>query len=116
MSSHESGAAPRVGPCVKQTVKATVVAPNGSRYVGTNECLNAQDVCPRADLPTGVGYEMCRDICRQTGHAEINALLAAGEAAFGGALYLEGHTYACEPCRRAALTAGVEIIIGAPPA
>ena len=103
--------------CAKQTVTATVIAPDGHRFVGTNFALNPQPTCPRAEMPTGVGYELCRSICQQDAHAEVNAIAAAGEAAAGAILYLEGHTYACEPCKAAAREAGVaEIIIGGPPA
>jgi deoxycytidylate deaminase len=106
-----------IGPCVKQAVTATIVSPTGERFIGTNHCLNAQTVCPRAGMATGVGYELCRDVCQQPAHAEVNAVAVAGDAARGGTLYLEGHTYACEPCKRCAADAGIsEIIIGAPPA
>lgn len=105
-----------IGPCTKQTVTATIVTPEGERFVGTNFVRNAQPVCPRADMPTGVGYELCRTVCDQSGHAEPNAIAAAGEKARGATLYLEGHTYACEPCKAACAEAGVrEIVIGAPP-
>jgi len=67
-------------------------------------------------MPSGVGYELCRDICQQPAHAEVNALASAGDHALGGTLYLEGHTYACDPCKEAAAKAGiVAIVIGAPP-
>lgn len=104
------------GPCAKQITRATIIALDGSRYVGENVCLNPQLACPRGGMPTGVGYELCSSVCRQTGHAEVNAVRAAGEAARGGTLYLEGHSYACEPCKAAVAAAGiVEIVIGAPP-
>lgn len=105
----------KIGPCTKQTVTATIVAADGRRFVGTNFVRNAQPVCPRADMPTGVGYDLCRDVCQQSGHAEPNAIAAAGEAAWGAYLYLEGHTYACEPCKAAADAAGIVAIIIAPP-
>lgn len=104
------------GPCAKQTTRATIIAPDGRRFIGENDCLNPQPTCPRAGMPTGVGYELCQSICRQTGHAEVNACRKAGQQARGGVLYLEGHYYACEPCKAAADAAGVTIVIGAPPA
>lgn len=105
------------GPCVKQTVTATIIAVDGRRFVGTNHCENPQQICPRAGLATGVGYELCRSVCRQPAHAEVNAVAAAGDAARGAVLYLEGHTYACAPCLSAADRAGItEIIYRAPPA
>lgn len=99
----------------KQTVTATIVTPTGQRFVGTNYARNPQPVCPRAHMPTGVGYELCATVCDQPAHAEINAIAAAGEHARGAVLYLEGHTYACQPCADAATAAGiVEIIFGPP--
>lgn len=105
-----------IGPCVKQVVTATLVTPTGERFVDTNYCLNAQDVCPRAGMPTGVGYELCRSVCRQPGHAEINVLARAGKHAEGATLYVEGHAYACEECVQVAEFLGVaNVVIGAPP-
>lgn len=105
------------GPCCRQHVKATVIATDGRRHVGTNYCGTPQPACPRDGMPTGVGYHLCREVCRQPAHAEINAVLAAGLAARGAVLYLEGHFYACEPCKEFCAAAGVvEIVIGAPPA
>jgi deoxycytidylate deaminase len=107
------------GPCAKQTVTATIVTPTGERFVGTNGCANPQATCPRdaAGMKTGEGYHLCDEVCQQTGHAEINALRAAGEKARGGILYIEGHTYACEPCRQAMDKAGITMYrFIAPPA
>jgi hypothetical protein len=102
--------------CAKLTIRATIITPNGERFVGTNWVRNPQPTCPRAGMPTGVGYELCKSICDQPAHAEVNACLAAGEKARGGVLYLEGHYYACEPCKRCCEEHGVTIVIGAPPA
>lgn len=99
------------GPCVKQTVTATVVTADGTRYVATNHCMNPQTECPRADMPTGVGYELCKSVCQQPAHAEVNAINLAGDAARGAVLYLEGHTYACEACKSAAEQAGIARIV-----
>lgn len=99
------------GPCVKQHVTATVVALNGDKYISTNYCLTPQEVCPRADLPTGVGYELCESVCNQVGHAEVNAIRLAGKAAVGGTLILNGHTYACGNCKKTAIDGGIKEII-----
>jgi DNA (cytosine-5)-methyltransferase 1 len=41
---------------------------------------------------------------------------AGGGSAAGATLYLEGHTYACDPCKLACQRAGIaEIVIGSPP-
>lgn len=104
------------GPCVKQTVVATIIDLDGVRHVASNHCLTPQQTCPRAGMATGVGYELCRDVCHQPAHAEVNAVRLAGEKCKGATLYLEGHTYACEPCKQVAREAGiVEVVIGAPP-
>lgn len=100
------------GPCAKQTVTATIIAPDGRKWVGTNECSNPQKVCPRGNMPSGAGYWMCRDICQQEMHAEKAALrAAAGKDLTGGVLYLDGHTYLCGPCEVALADAGVSRVI-----
>lgn len=101
--------------CTKQTTRATIIAPDGRKFVGTNACASPQPVCPRGGLPTGVGYELCGAICRQTGHAEVNACRAAGAAAYGATLYLEGHTYVCGACQRIMDAHGIAAtVFGAP--
>lgn len=104
------------GPCAKGVVTATLVAVDGRRFVGTNDCRRPQDTCPRGDMPSGIGYDLCRDVCDQTAHAEVNACRAAGVDAAGGVLYVEGHTYACPGCVTVAMEYGVvDVVIGAPP-
>lgn len=99
------------GPCAKQVVTATVLAQNGARFTATNHCDTPQDTCARAGMPTGQGYELCRSVCGQRNHAEVNAIKLAGEHAKGAALYLEGHTYACQPCTKEAEAAGIRVIV-----
>lgn len=105
------------GPCAKQRVICTIVAPDGRRWVGENECRNPQGACPRAGMPTGQGYELCKSVCEQIGHAEEVAATAAGRSAVGGIAYIEGHTYACAPCKAALSEIGVHdiLFVGAPP-
>jgi hypothetical protein len=68
-------------------------------------------------MPTGEGYELCKSVCGQVGHAETNVINFAGKEANGAALYVEGHTYICESCRATAKSAGVSSFeIGTPPA
>lgn len=106
---------PKGGPCVKAQVKATLISVTGHRFVGTNAVENPQQVCPRADSPSFVGYEACKDICRQESHAEVSAINLAGDAARGATIYLEGHFAPCPDCQAAADAAGVaKIIVGAP--
>lgn len=102
--------------CAKQVVRATIVTPAGNVYTGENDCLNPQLFCPRAGMPSGVGYALCTHVCQQTAHAEVNALKAAGREAAGATLYLEGHTYCCHSCLVAATSYGIaEVVIGSPP-
>ena len=107
----------RRGPCVKQTVVATIVTPDGKRFRGTNECYNAQEACPRSGMPTGAGYELCRDICQQPRHAEAAAVLdSVGHDVRGATCYVEGHSYACANCQRTLHAVGVtDIVFGPPP-
>lgn len=106
---------PDSGPCAKMVVKATLVAPNGNRYVATNYCMSPKTECARAGMPSGVGYHLCVEVCEQVGHAEVNAVTGAGPAAKDSVVYLEGHTYACSDCIDTCKAAGVkEIVIGPP--
>lgn len=102
-----------MGPCAKTTVRCTLVTKGDGRLiVGENWCRNPQAVCPRAP---DEGYEKCKSICDQVGHAEVVALLAAGADSFGARAFIEGHTYACMDCQHALFGAGVESIsIGRP--
>lgn len=93
--------------CAKQVVRATLVAADGEVFIGENSCLNPQDVCPRGDMPSGQGYELCKSVCQQEGHAEVMAILKAGRKAEGACIYLDGHTYFCQSCQNTASSAGV---------
>lgn len=108
-----------VSACRKQTVRATLVTSSGKRYSATNYIRRDFGHCPReaAGMATGEGYELCREVCGQPGHAEANLALmlsyAPGDKFQGGTVYLEGHTYACDDC--IAAVAPARIVIGAPP-
>lgn len=98
------------GPCAKRQVECMIVAADYKRYVGRNDCANPQSVCPR--LP-GEGYEKCKSVCDQAGHAEVEvlkAMVAAGTHGRGGTAYLSGHYWMCEPCGRALREAGVRAV------
>jgi hypothetical protein len=101
--------------CIKRQTRATLITPHGKRFVATNDCGNPQKTCPRGDMPTGVGYELCFQICQQRHHAEAGAIAAAGPEASGSKVYLEGHDYICSWCQELADRAGAKIIIGPPP-
>lgn len=96
------------GKCAKQHVRATVHNPvSNVSYLSTNFCMNPQATCPRGDMPSGVGYELCKSVCKQEGHAEVNAINFAGAEANGATLTLEGHTYACSNCMSHAKEHGI---------
>ena len=95
--------------CAKQTTIAIIT--NGTEFwVGSNWCANPQETCPRGDLPTGEGYELCKSICDQQSHAEVDACLNAGLRAEGGDLYLIGHTYCCDNCKEVMKQHGIKNI------
>jgi deoxycytidylate deaminase len=93
------------GPCAKRQVRCIITAVESTaQFVGENDCANPQGTCPREP---GEGYEKCQSICQQSGHAEAEAVKAAGDAARGGSAQLWGHYWMCEPCGRALRDAGV---------
>ncbi len=98
--------------CAKQIVTATLIALNGREFVGTNACETPQKECPRdtAGYASGEGYHLCKSICGQGAHAEVNAINAAGDNAKGSTILLRGHTYACDSCKSAARLSGVKLI------
>lgn len=104
------------GPCAKATVRCELHLKNFRVIVGTNACLNAQPVCPRAP---GEDYTKCKTICDQQGHAEVQALRAVLDAGLdpaGAVARLYGHTYACMNCQHALFGAGVaSFSVGATP-
>lgn len=95
--------------CAKQTTIAIIKSHNRF-YVGSNWCGNPQEECPRKDMKTGEGYELCKSICEQTNHAEVDACLSAGSDADGGDLYLIGHYYCCDNCKKTMAVYGIKNI------
>ncbi len=98
--------------CVKQPTAAVVVK-NG-KIIGRGANAGKKiDVCPRAILkcPTGEGYELCKSVCEQEGHAEVMAIndaLAKGEDLAGADMYLDGHWWVCKPCWDEIIRAGIK--------
>lgn len=94
--------------CAKKIVKCTIITENGLIFSGDNSCVNPQTTCPR--LPDE-GYEKCKSICLQNGHAEEMALLAAGENnLYGATAYMSGTTHFCESCQKQLFDAGVKYL------
>lgn len=68
-------------------------------------------------MPSGMGYDLCINVCDQVGHAEIVALALAGIDAAGCTAYIEGRDYICTNCQAALFKAGVKSwVLGPPPA
>jgi len=96
--------------CAKQETVAIIVNED-KIFIGSNWCESPQDSCPRKELPTGIGYELCKSVCHQKAHAEIDAIAKAGEYAKGGTLFLLGHYYCCENCKAAMDKAGIKNVV-----
>lgn len=94
-------------PCIKRQVYA-VVAKGLRTWTGGNWCSRKVKKCPRSGMPTGKGWDLCKKVCAQEYHAEMDALRLAGKNAKGAVMYLIGHTYICDECRRAAKKAGIK--------
>ncbi len=84
--------------CKKQTTVAVIMKDGQLISIGTNEIHEDITECPRKDMKTGEGYELCKSVCKQNHHAEVDACLKAGDQAKGATLYLIGHTYCCDEC------------------
>lgn len=100
------------GPCAKKVVKCYIVTRDFEVFEGENDCANPQPACPRVG---NEDYLKCRIICKQSGHAEIMALQAAGDKARGAEVLITGIDNVCKSCQKALFAAGVEsITIGNP--
>lgn len=111
---------PRVmGPCAKAQVSCRIFWTDPRTGVidgvlGTNDCANPQPVCPRAP---GEGYEKCKTVCRQEGHAEEVALRQVREKGVDlrqmvtPQAFLRGHHYCCSDCALKLRDAGVKNVV-----
>lgn len=98
--------------CAKQETIA-IIENKGQYWIGSNWCNNAQEKCPRIGKETGVGCELCKSICEQQNHAEVDACIKVGENAKCGTLYLLSHTYCCDHCKEIMKEYGIsDIVIG----
>ena len=89
--------------CLKQVVKASIYNYNHELLLVAYNYIENDSVteCPRKDMKTGEGYELCASICNQKGHAEIQAVNKANQLGIDLLdcyLVLEGHTYICDTC------------------
>lgn len=108
-----------MGPCAKAQVSCRIVwinprTGNWNEALGTNACANPQKVCPRVP---GEGYEKCKTVCQQEGHAEEVALRKVRERGVdlrqmaAVQAYLRGHHYCCADCATKLRDAGVKNVV-----
>lgn len=92
--------------CAKKKIGAATYV-NGVLFTAFNSCQFEGDGCPRLNLPTWVGYELCKAT-----HAEetLATLLREMECTSDGVAWVFGHYYACEPCASALKVIGVKEI------
>lgn len=96
--------------CRGRHVVAILYGADGSWQVGSNGVRQPQPVCPRrvGQHDRGQGWELCTAICDQQGHAEQQAVAAAGAATNGATLLLFGHDTICPGCAAVLEQAGVK--------
>mgnify|MGYP003740357159 CR=1 FL=1 len=100
--------------CAKQTTVAIVMKDGCFISMGTNNIMNPVFSCPRIEqgCKTGEGYNLCKEICEQKGHAEEVALTQYPQGVYKGAtVYLIGHTYACKECIDLMRSSGINELI-----
>lgn len=86
-------------PCLKQEVYCAILTKDGQWFFGSNWISSKVTECPRMDMESGEGYEFCKNHCKQSFHAEKDAINNAQGADLKGAkLYMTGHSYVCENC------------------
>ena len=74
-----------------------------------------QPFCPRYEqgCKTGEGYDLCKNICKQTGHAEITAIQDAitnKQNLRHADLYLFGHWWCCKNCWNAIIAQHIQCV------
>lgn len=93
--------------CAKKTVTCLIMCLNGTGYFGTNDCNNPQTECPRLK---GEGYEKCKSVCQQDGHAEEVAVSNAlsDNADLNGAIAsISGIDHFCKSCQKKLYANGI---------
>ena len=99
-------------PCFKREVCAVIVDKNGKIAVGQNLIYNCfVTECPR---DKGEGYDKCKDVCHQHGHAETEAIKEGkrlGLELKKANLYLTGHYRVCSDCQKACDEHDINVVI-----
>lgn len=100
-------------PCLKRRVSAIVICLSGEAFYGENIIRNKVEECPRKDMKSGEGYELCESVCAQVGHAEVVAAQSAkmcGADLKGATVFVSGHDYVCKDCQSVLFEEGVALI------
>ena len=105
--------------CIKQPVGAAVFDKDfGLLGAGSNDVAHPPLECPRVKYgyPSGRGYSMCKEICQQPRHAEVDAVHNALKCVPAGLLkgasvYIWGHTYCCPACLEFMREAGIAKVV-----
>lgn len=80
---------------------------NGSNYHKEHGCERV-----RLNIPTGQGYDLCEG-CSPKNHSEPKAIADAqahDKATDGAEAYLWGHWWCCEPCWKALIGNGIQVV------
>lgn len=93
--------------CAKKQVFCHIYTENGETFIGENWCRTPQLFCPREH---GEGLEKCKTICNQDNHAEVDALLKAGDKAKNATAIVSGITWCCRDCQEKMVEAGIRYI------
>lgn len=98
--------------CIKQSVYARIDTKNGEVIFGMNTIENNVKICPRITqkCASGEGYHLCKEICGQKHHAEVDAIRKAQNLGIdlkGAKLTLVGHTYCCDNCKKEMTKVGI---------
>lgn len=99
--------------CAKKQVRANIMSKLGQCIgTGTNWCGSPQDTCPRKP---GDDYTLCKTVCRQPAHAEVQAVRDAirggyRKQLYGATIHIT-HTHMCEGCKRALAPYNMAIVL-----
>lgn len=98
--------------CIKQRVYAMIEI-GEHKIFGSNKMMNANITeCPRElqGYVSSAGYHLCKEVCQQESHAEIDAINNAKILdidLYGAKLTLIGHTYCCDNCKNEMAEVGI---------
>ena len=99
--------------CVKQPLVAMIITLDNKVVFGRNSISVNVPECPRVTegFKTGEGYHLCKEVCNQGSHAEVNAIEQAHKDSIDitdATLFLIGHTYCCSNCLNEMKLSGIK--------